>query len=67
MPGKVWDEITHPLPNFNGATVEVWEWISNFITLYNGYDYLSMPGLKLNHVSKRGPKTNYDTVDMEME
>ena len=28
---KVWDEITYPLPNFNGATVEVWEWISNFI------------------------------------
>ena len=28
---KVWDEITYPFPNFNGATVEVWEWISNFI------------------------------------
>ena len=27
MSGKVWDEITHPIPN--GATVEVWEWISN--------------------------------------
>ena len=27
----VWDEITHPFPNFNGCTVEVWEWISNFI------------------------------------
>ena len=30
---KVWDEITYPLPNFNGTTVEVWEWISNFIHL----------------------------------
>ena len=30
MPSKVWDEITYPFPNFNGATVEVWEWISNF-------------------------------------
>ena len=28
---KVRDEITYPFPNFNGATVEVWEWISNFI------------------------------------
>ena len=31
MPNNVWDEITYPLPNFNGATVEVWKWISNFI------------------------------------
>ena len=23
MPGKVWDEITYPFLNFNGATVEV--------------------------------------------
>ena len=30
---KVWDGITYPLPNFNGATVEVWEWISYFIPL----------------------------------
>ena len=29
--GKVWDDNTCPFPNFNGATVEVWEWISNFI------------------------------------
>ena len=47
IPGKVWDEITYLLPNFNGYilwneitypfphlngyTVEVWELISNFI------------------------------------
>ena len=31
MSRKVWDEITYPFPNFNGCTVEVWEWISNFI------------------------------------
>ena len=30
MPDKVWDEITYPFPNFNGCTIEVWEWISNF-------------------------------------
>ena len=28
----MWDEITYPFPNFNSCTVEVWEWISNFIT-----------------------------------
>ena len=26
MPTKVWYEITYPFPNFNGTTVEVWEW-----------------------------------------
>ena len=32
MPSKMWDEITYQFPNFNGYTVEVWEWISNFIS-----------------------------------
>ena len=31
MHSQVWDEITYPFPNFNGCTVELWEWISNFI------------------------------------
>ena len=31
MPKQVWDEMTYPFPNFNGCTVEVLEWISNFI------------------------------------
>ena len=29
MFSNVWDEITYLFPNFNIATVEVWEWISN--------------------------------------
>ena len=29
---KIWDEITYPFPNFSGFTVEVWEWISYFIS-----------------------------------
>ena len=37
-------------------TVEVCEWILNFISLYDGYNYFSMRRLKLNHVSKRGPR-----------
>ena len=28
---KVWGEIIYPFPNFNSATVDVWEWISNFL------------------------------------
>ena len=28
---------TYPFPNFNGATVEVWEWISNFIPHFITY------------------------------
>ena len=28
---KTWEEITYPFPNLNSCTVEVWEWISNFI------------------------------------
>ena len=51
---NVWDDITYPFLNFNGATVEVYEWISNFITLHWACDYLSMLGLKLMHISKRG-------------
>ena len=56
MPSKVWDEITYPFPTFNGCTVEDWEWIRNFIPqIIIGVIYLSMLGLKFNHVSKRGP------------
>ena len=28
---NVWDDIAYPFPNFNGATVEGWERLSNFI------------------------------------
>ena len=34
---KMWDENTYPFPNFNGTTVEVWEWISNFIAHFTGH------------------------------
>ena len=58
MPGKMWGEITHPFLNFNGAKVEVQEWMSNFIPhfIMDVY-YLSMLGLKLNHVGKRGARS----------
>ena len=31
MPSKVWGEITYPFPNFNGKSIEVWEWIINLL------------------------------------
>ena len=31
MPSEVWDEITYPFPNFDDATVEVWQWINDFV------------------------------------
>ena len=30
-PNIVWDENIYQFPNFNGCTVEVWEWIRSFI------------------------------------
>ena len=33
----MWDEMTYPFPNFNGYTVEVWEWISIFIPHFAGH------------------------------
>ena len=44
MPSKVWDEITNPFLNFNGATVEVKEWISKFIVHFI-IDVISYPCL----------------------
>ena len=34
MPCKVWDGIPYPFPNFNGPTVEVWEWMNNLISCH---------------------------------
>ena len=36
-PYKVWGENAYPFPNFNGAAVEVREWISNFNTRLIGH------------------------------
>ena len=43
MPGKVWHEIIYPFPNFNGATFDVWESISNFIPHFI-IDVITYPG-----------------------
>ena len=53
MTNKVWDEITYPFPNFNGATIDVLGMNKLFHpTIYNGCDYISTLGLKLIYVSK---------------
>ena len=50
--GKITDQFLY----FNDATVEVKKWLSNFIHHFTRTcEYLSMLGLKLIHVSKRGP------------
>ena len=45
----MWDEITYPFPNFNSATVEVWDWISTFIPHIQIWQYgVSPVSLKFN-------------------
>ena len=41
---KMCDGIIYPFRNFNSATVEVWEWINNFIPHFTGHFiiYLSL-------------------------
>ena len=31
IPNNVWGEITYQFPKLNGCTVQVWEWLNNFI------------------------------------
>ena len=50
----MWDEIIYLFLNFNGATVEVKEWISNFIPHFI-MGVITYPCLKLIHVSKSSP------------
>ena len=45
---NVWDEISYPFPNFNGATVEVWEWISNFAHTSHCMWLFIHAGIKVN-------------------
>ena len=45
---KVCDEITYPFPKFNGITIELWKWISNFITHMTGpvFDFYAGPSAR---------------------
>ena len=55
------DEITYPCANFI-ATVEVWEWISNFTPHFTGRNYLSKLGFNLIHIKKWHPGDRYDAA-----
>ena len=53
---KVWEELTYPYLNFNGATVEVLVWISNFTPHFTEY-VITYPcwDWSLTMPVKRGP------------
>ena len=58
MPSKVWDEISYPIPKLQW--LHIWGLAMNMEfrpTINNGCNYLSMLGLQLIHVSKRGSRT----------
>ena len=48
MFSNVWDQITYPFPNFNGAADAVWEWISYLIPLYWAWWLLIHAEIKVN-------------------
>ena len=47
----MWYEITYPIPNFNGVAIEVWEWISNFISHFTPGMSLQMTMIAAEHES----------------
>ena len=51
MSSNAWDEIAYPFLNFNGCT----GMDKQFHPIFYMDAYLSMLGLKLVHVSKKGP------------
>ena len=53
---KVWDEITYSFPNFNSSTIDVWEWIINFILHFTVHAVTFPCEIYLIHVSKMGPR-----------
>ena len=44
----MWDIFTYPFQNFNGTTIEVWEWISTSISHFMGIWLLVHAGNKVN-------------------
>ena len=53
--------IIRPIPNFNGCTVEVWEWIYHFIPYYTLGIIITLI-LKLIYVSQRGPWIHFEAT-----
>ena len=59
---KVLIKVISLFSDLNGVAVQVWEWISNFITCFIVRDYLSMLDLKWIHFNKRGPRGGINHV-----
>ena len=51
----MWDDISYPFPNVNGAAVEVWEWISNS-TPHFKMDIITYARVKANLRYIRSPR-----------
>ena len=52
------DEILYPFPNFNGGTVEVWKWLSNFIPQFTGHEGMSY-GNGCGQAGRKGWKVSH--------
>ena len=48
MPSKLWNDLTYPLPNSNGCTVEVWERISNLFCISSWMELLIHAWIKVD-------------------
>ena len=51
----MWDEITYPLPNFNGCTVEVSEWIYHLTHTVLDVRLFIHAEIKVNPCQWKGP------------
>ena len=47
-------EIINTSLHINGATVEIAEWVSNFTLHFNGCNYVSIQGLNMVYVGRKG-------------
>ena len=62
----MWDKITYSFPKFNGATVEVWKWISKFIPHFI-MDVITHPCWDLSYsMSVKGAQFNNDQRDVPL-
>ena len=59
----MWDETTHPFPNFDGATRMNKQY---HLTIDHGCNYLPMLGLKVNRVCEKGSKYLHISLNIKV-
>ena len=61
---NVWYEITYPFPNFNGGTVEVWEWITSSHILLDMWSLIHTDSVDMcsTDIANNTPITGYDNI-----